>query len=253
VIGGDADGVARPASVAKLAVFALLAFAAIAGLSTLGVWQFQRLAWKQDLIRRVDARIHAEPVAAPGPADWPSMDPANSEYRKVHVQGQFLHDRETLVQAVSIRGAGFWVITPLRPSENYTVLINRGFIPAAIADDHSSRSFDGTVAVTGLLRLSEPGGGFLRSNDPSSDRWYSRDVTAIAAARGIVEAAPYFIDASADEPVSPGAPAGGLTVVHFSNNHLQYALTWFALALMTAGGTWLVFRREWRLRKSMTS
>jgi surfeit locus 1 family protein len=89
--------------------------------------------------------------------------------------------------------------------------------------------------VTGLLRMSEPGGGFLRSNEPAADRWYSRDVGAIAATHGMAEAAPYFIDAER-VPGETGLPVAGLTVLSFSNNHLVYALTWAILAMMAAAG-----------------
>ena len=88
--------------------------------------------------------------------------------------------------------------------------------------------------MTGLLRITEPGGGFLRRNDPAAGRWYSRDVAAIAAARGLADVAPYFVDADASSDV-PGGPRGGLTIVSFTNHHLIYALTWFVLAIMAAG------------------
>ena len=97
--------------------------------------------------------------------------------------------------------------------------------------------------------MSESGGAYLRSNEPAADRWYSRDVAAIAAARGLSNVAPYFIDAEASETPSTDAPVGGLTVIRFNNNHLQYALTWFALALMVLCGAVLVLRQEWRWRK----
>src|SRR5690606_20589713 len=95
--------------------------------------------------------------------------------------------------------------------------------------------------VAGLLRITEPNGAFLRSNDPATDRWYSRDVTAIAKARGITNVAPYFIDAG--RSASPGGlPEGGLTVISFYNNHLIYAATWFALAMMVAVALFRVIR-----------
>ena len=97
------------------------------------------------------------------------------------------------------------------------------------------------MRVTGLLRLSEPGGGFLRDNDPAADRWYSRDVAAIARSRGVKAIPDYFIDAQAS-PSRQAYPVGGLTVVRFPNNHLQYAITWFALATMTLGAYVLVLR-----------
>ena len=83
--------------------------------------------------------------------------------------------------------------------------------------------------------MSEPGGGFLRANDPATGRWFSRDVAAIAASLGLDKVAPYFID-SERNPGDTGPPVGGLTVVDFPNNHLVYALTWGTLALMAAAG-----------------
>ena len=95
----------------------------------------------------------------------------------------------------------------------------------------------------------QPGGGFLRTNAPAEDRWHSRDVAAIAAARGLTPVAPYFVDADAT-PNPGGFPVGGLTVVRFSDNHLVYAATWFALAAMLAGALGFVLRHEFRLRRA---
>jgi len=234
----------------QLAVVLIAAVAGIVVLIGLGVWQVQRLAWKRDLIERVEQRVHAPPVAAPGREQWPNVNRANSEYLRVALQGHYQNDKETRVQAVTERGGGFWVLTPLVTDAGYTVLINRGFVPLYRDPATGSQGrIEGETTVTGLLRLSEPGGGYLRANEPANDRWFSRDVAAIAAARGLGEVAPYFIDAEAREPEVAGAPIGGLTVIAFSNNHLQYALTWFVLALMLIAGTGLVLRHEWRLRR----
>ena len=215
----------------------LIAASLFAGLCALGVWQVERLAWKRDLIARVDARIHAAPVAAPASAT--SAD----EYRRVRATGTFLHDRATLVQASTVRGPGFWVLTPLRRPDGSILLVNRGFVPHDARTRYARPA--GTVRITGLLRLTEPGGGFLRSNDPAADRWYSRDVAAIAAARALPATADYFIDA--DAGTQPDAlPVGGLTVIRFPNNHLVYALTWFSLAAMVAGAYILLMRQSRR-------
>jgi surfeit locus 1 family protein len=235
----------------RTAVIVVAGLAGFATLVSLGVWQVQRLAWKRDLIERVEQRVHAPPVPLPRREQWPLLDAANSEYLHVSVQGRYRHHRETLVQAVTERGGGFWVVTPLDTADGYVVLINRGFVPPVHRDPATRLpgQVEGVTTVTGLVRVSESGGAYLRSNEPAADRWYSRDVAAIAAARGLTDVAPYFIDADASEQGSGNAPIGGLTVISFSNNHLQYALTWFGLAVMVAGGAFLVLRYEWRWRK----
>ena len=212
----------------------------------LGSWQVQRLFWKLDLIARVESRIHAEPVAAPARAEWPGIEREKDEYRRVTATGLFRHDRTALVQAVTERGAGFWVLTPLVLADDTTILINRGFVPADRSAPEARLASElaaGPVVITGLLRMSEPDGGFLRANDPANGRWFSRDVAAIAAARGLADVAPYFIDADAT-PNAGGLPVGGLTVVAFRNSHLVYALTWYALAAMSAFAAWQVHRRR---------
>jgi surfeit locus 1 family protein len=220
----------------------VLSLATLVVLVLLGIWQIERRAWKLALIDRVEQRIHAPAQPIPSPASWPAITTANDEYRHVSVTGRFLHDRETLVQAVTEEGPGYWVLTPLQRGDGTQVLINRGFVPSERRDVSTRRDGnpDGQVEITGLLRMTEPKGGFLRNNAPEHNRWYSRDVAAIAAARGLQEAAPFFVDADAGSE-SGGGPIGGLTVVRFPNNHLIYALTWFALAFMLAGKLFVTF------------
>jgi surfeit locus 1 family protein len=150
------------------------------------------------------------------------------------LSGRFQGGANTLVQAVTELGGGYWVLTPMRDDRGFTVLVNRGFVTQERKAEFQQQSGDLTspTVVDGLLRISEPGGGFLRSNDPAANRWYSRDIAAIAKARGLTDVAPYFIDAGVSGADS--WPRGGLTVVTFRNSHLVYALTWFALATMLA-------------------
>lgn len=211
-----------------------------AGFAALGAWQFQRLQWKTALIEQVEQRVHAAPAAAPAPDAWARLNKANDEYRHVRLHGHFLDVAATPVQAVTALGSGYWLLAPFRTDDGAIVLVNRGYVPTA-----STPTGPAGAEVTGLLRMSEPGGGFLRNNDPAHQRWYSRDVAAIAAARGLAGVAPYFVDQDAAAPTAvPGAPVGGLTVVSFNNNHLVYALTWLAMALMAAGACVFVLRER---------
>ena len=240
----------RPAG--RLAVLGLLALIAFCVLLSLGWWQVERRAWKLALMERVEQRVNAAPVALPPPERWPQVTAASDEYRVVQAQGRFLHERETLVQSLSDLGSGFWVLTPLELADGRIVLVNRGFVPPEKRERATRQAGEpqGPVRITGLLRVSEPGGGFLRRNDPAAGRWYSRDVAGIAAARALPadKVAPFFIDARKDPAAEAGQPVGGLTVISFRNNHLVYALTWFALALLVAAAAGWVWREERRLR-----
>jgi surfeit locus 1 family protein len=210
--------------------------------TALGTWQVERREWKLDLIERVTARVSAPPQPVPPPIEWASLEPREAEYRRVRATGVFLHDKETLVDALTERGAGAWVLTPLRTAEG-TILVNRGFVPPdrRAPESRATGQPPGEVTVTGLLRLTEPEGRVLRPNRPAENRWFSREVQAIARARGLKQVAPFFIDADAT-PNPGGVPVGGLTVVRFRNTHLIYALTWFGLAALSIAGLVLVLK-----------
>ena len=234
----------------------------------MGTWQVYRLQWKLDLIDRVERRVHSAPQPPPAPSTWPQLDAKAHEYQPTALQGQWLPAQTVLTQATTALGAGFWVMTPLQQPDGSQVLINRGFVPDSLrstwsdATQVAAATPPGEVSVTGLLRATEPKGGFLRSNDPAGNRWYSRDVQAIAQARGLAQAAPFFVDAGlpGDSPAVVGEtkrssnaelqsqqwPQAGLTQIRFTNNHLVYALTWYGLALMVAGAAWLVLRYQRR-------
>jgi surfeit locus 1 family protein len=217
----------------------------IIGLILLGNWQLNRLDWKLALIERVENRVSTTAVIAPSKEQWPSISREKDEYRHVSVQGQFLHEKETLVWAITEHGNGYWVLTPLVTANQETLLINRGFVPiyAANPSTRLAGQIKGYVTVTGLLRINEPKGIPLRDNDPAAEHWYSRDITAIAHARQLKNTAPYFIDA--DNTKNPsGLPIGGLTIINHRNSHLLYALTWYALALLLAIMSIYVIRLE---------
>ncbi|SEK94200.1 surfeit locus 1 family protein [Roseateles sp. YR242] len=226
----------------RIALWALQLGAALlfVGFVALGSWQVQRLGWKQDLIARVEKRLAAPPVLAPGASRWEGVNKAEDEYRRVFVRGAFDHSREVLVGASTELGTGYWVLTPLRSTDGNWVLVNRGFVPPEYKArvSRTATEAQGEVVVQGLLRLTEPGGSLLRKNEPATGRWFSRDVQAIGKAQALEgPLAPYFIDEADMRPVPKAetSPRGGLTVVRFPNSHLSYALTWFAMAAMTAG------------------
>lgn len=237
-----------PRSTAALAV--LLAGAALmcAGFAWLGVWQVHRLAWKEALIAHVERELRSQPSPPPPRTEWPSLRREQDEYRRIRAEGRFAFDREVLVRASTELGAGYWVLTPLQLDDGSWLLVNRGFINP---DMRGHVPHDGErQAIVGLLRFTEPHGTVLQSNVPAEGRWYSRDVPAIAATQHLAgPVAPYFVDEQATPATAHRWPRPGLTVIRFPNDHLQYALTWFALAAMVAAAIGYLLLDERRLRR----
>lgn len=249
------DDITRSRSMLRIVSVTVCATLIFACFTSLGIWQIQRLFWKRALIERVEQRVHAPAVAAPTPDNWSEIKATKDEYRHVSLSGIFLHKFTTPVKAVTGLGDGFWLLTPLLCADGSVVIINRGFIPTKEFNSTATNSLPNSdpLLVSGLLRMNEPGGAFLRHNNPAENRWFSRDVVAIAAVHHLSPVAPYFVDEGAlaghAQQSSPAAyPIGGLTMISFSNNHLVYTLTWFALACMVAGAGFWVVCGELRLR-----
>jgi len=221
------------------AVATLIALAFLVGL---GTWQLQRKAWKEDLIARIEARSHGAAGEILPEVSWGEWRAGEDEFRRVRLSGTFLHHHEALVHGLApgIRdGApiqGFYVMTPLRLATGGLVMVNRGFIPTELRDPASrpqSRP-EGEAAVTGLVRAPEMRGWFTPDDAPKDKRFFAKDPHAIAAAAGLAGVAPFYVDAEATQ--DPGGwPKGGQTRLSVQNNHLQYAITWFALAAALAG------------------
>lgn len=219
-----------------------------AGFIALGTWQVYRYHVRKHIAHALQTRVHAKPVAAPGPAEWPAVAQGKLDYLHVTLHGRFVGDTQTLVHGSSAEGYGFWVMAPFKTTRGFIVLVNRGYIPATLPGTPAFTKVaapKGEVSLAGLLRHSEPGGGFMRPNQPSKHLWYSRDVAAIAAAYHLPAdtVAPYFIDANATAGVSH-FPVAGLTKVSIYNESMGYAITWYVLALGTLLAAGIVIRHE---------
>jgi surfeit locus 1 family protein len=215
----------------------LATLAALAILLGLGTWQLERRAWKEALIAQIDARAHGEAGEITPEASWTGWRPEADEFRKVRVAGTFLHGQEALVHglAPAARGApvqGFYLFTPLRLAGGAVVLVNRGFLPTELRDPATRPGSqpEGEAIVTGILRAPEQRSWFTPQDAPDHNRFFARDPARIAAAKGLSRAAPFYVEA--DATLNPGGwPRGGQTRLDLPNNHLQYALTWYGLAL----------------------
>lgn len=221
---------------------ALASLIALAILIGLGTWQLQRKAWKESLVQQIEARAYGEPGAIVPEAEWSTWRADHDEFRKVRVTGTFIHDLEVPVYGLAPgerQGAplqGYYILTPLRLPSGGIVMVNRGFVPTDLKDPASRAQAQpkGEVTITGLVRAPEVTNVFTPKNDPSRNLWFARNPQAIAEARGLERVAPFLIDA--DATANPGGwPRGGQTPLNLPNNHLQYALTWYGLALTLVG------------------
>jgi surfeit locus 1 family protein len=241
---------ARRGGVLDATIFALAGIAILAGL---GIWQVDRKAAKELLIGKTTARLAAAPINLPSRDQWDRLDQATDEFRRVSFPAEILNDKEALVYNAGsalrpdVTGQGYWVFAPARLPGGSIVVVNRGFVPTD-RKDSSSRPQGapaGLVDVVGVMRWPELRGLFTPADEPNNNVWYLRDHRLMAQARAWGAVAPFYVDQ--EEPLPPGGlPRAGRLTVSLPNNHLQYAITWFGLALALAGVylTWLVGR--WR-------
>jgi surfeit locus 1 family protein len=236
----DARGAGRRSWLGLL-VPALVAFAILIGL---GVWQIERKAWKEGLIAALTERLDAPPQALPPAPDWPKLDQADDEYRRVSFTAQFDNAKEALVFAaasgfrpdVSDLGPGYWVFTPARLVGGSVVMVNRGFVPDARKNPQTRNEGEvsGPVALIGVMRWPDSRHWYTPSDDAAHNLWFSRDPAAIAAAKGVGSVAPFYVEQETPVPTG-GLPQPGKLVASLPDNHLQYALTWFGLAAVLVG------------------
>ena len=230
---------------------AVLTAAGIAVLIGLGIWQLDRKVGKENLIATLDTRLARAPADLPPREDWARLTPGKDEYTRVKFPAEFLPREEALVYTAGsafrpdVQGPGYWVFAPARLAGGSTVVVDRGFVPPDRKDPATRAQGTplGSIDIVGVMRWPEARGMFTPDDDPKTNVWYLRDQNAMAATKKWEAPAPFYIEQ--ESPVPPGGlPKPGKLIVSLPDDHLQYALTWFGLALGLAGvyGTWLVGR-----------
>jgi surfeit locus 1 family protein len=197
----------------------------------LGVWQLQRHVWKTALVELRETRLAEPPIALPADLGDPTGLLAAMAHRRVTVSGDYLHDREVYLAATRRGRFGFRVITPLRRVDGSTVLVDRGWVPNEARDPafRLEGQVEGQVMVQGLLRGASERARFAPDNDPARNYWFWRELAAMATFAG-VDAPPFLIEADTT-PNPGGLPIGRKMEVNLRNEHLQYAIVWFSLAV----------------------
>lgn len=235
---------------AKLVWPTVVALAALGVLLGLGTWQLERKRWKEDLLAKIADRVASEPrpvarVAGLG---------GDIEYMHVSAVGRFFHDKERYLYSPAPSGLAWHVYTPLETAPDRIVWVNRGVVPDAskAPATRSAGQVLGESQVRGLVRVPQGKTLFTPQNDAAGNLWYWADIPALTASAfpqgSAVSALPFVIEADA-QPLPPGGlPKGGVTRIALSNRHLEYAVTWYGIAL-TLIGVYLAFAIN-RLRGS---
>lgn len=230
---------------------AVFVTAAVAALIALGTWQLERKAWKEALIAELDAKLATAPGNLPPRERWQQLDAAREEFRRVAFPAEFLPGEEALVYSSGspLRpdavGPGYWVFSPARLTGGSVAVVNRGFVPEGKQDPNSHPAPAGVIDIVGAMRWPEARGMFTPADSPAKNLWFARDPAGMAAAKGWGTVAPFYIDQEAP-PAPGGLPKVGPLKPSLTNNHLQYAVTWYGLAFVTLIAAFFFFRAQRR-------
>jgi surfeit locus 1 family protein len=236
-----------------LVVPSVAALMGLAVLIALGTWQLERKAWKEALIATLAERVAQAPADLPARDTWERLDAGEMEFRRVTFRGEFLNDAEALVYTAGsslrsdVAGPGYWVFTPARLPAGGIVVVNRGFVPEGRQDPQTRAEgqVTGPIDIVGAMRWPEASGLFTPAGEAGKNIWFARDHVTIAAAKNWGPVAPFFIDQEAPPPPG-GLPKVGKIAPNLPNNHLQYALTWYGLALVLVVVFLIWARGRWR-------
>lgn len=201
-------------------------------LIALGVWQVQRLAWKEGVLADIEARIAAPPV--PLPAD---PDPEADRYLPVAVTGEIGDEELHVLVSTRAEGPGFRVIAPLTLAEGRRVLLDRGFVRDEAKE--AARP-TGEARIEGNLHWPDEVDRFTPEPDPGENIWFARDVPAMAEALGTE---PVLVVARETSLSAPGLTPLPVDTSGIPNDHLEYAVTWFGLAAVWAAMSVFLIRR----------
>ena len=250
--------ISRKPAVTGFAIFTLVMVAAFAGL---GIWQLQRRVEKHALIAMLNERLATAPQALPAPAQWSALTPDKDEFRRVSFTATYAPLPDAMVYSAGsavredVSGPGTWAFLPARLAGGDTIVVNAGFVQNTMQDrtqqDRAvARLLIGQpVKLTGYIRFPESAGALTPSENAAKRLWFTRDHLAMARSLGWNEGGksivPFYIDLEAPLPES-GIPKPGPLRVHLKDDHLQYAITWFALAgaVVIAFGVWMRAQRS---------
>ncbi len=231
----------------------LVAFAAFVALIALGRWQLERRISKEVQIATLTDRLAAPPQPLPPPARRLVFEPPSEAFVRFSMRVQFLPGTEARVYSGGtalrddIKGPGYFAFAPARLDDGSTVVINRGHVdnPNPDASLKPIALPETPLDIVGALRWPEQAGWFVAPYSERQDLWFARDHRAMAARYGWGEVAPFYVEMESPAPRG-GVPRPARLAVNLRNDHFNYAMTWFGLAvvLAIAFGFWTRSRRR---------
>ena len=236
--------------------FGVFTLAMVAVFTALGLWQLQRRAEKHALVAALTERLAAAPEALPPPSQWNALRAERDEFRRVRFKASYTSAPDAMVYSSGsavrddISGPGTWAFVPARLASGETVVVNAGFVQNTMQDrsleDRAVKPLvtGEPVTMTGYIRFPVTAGLLTPAENPAKRLWFARDHLAIARSLGWGGVAPFYIDLEQPSPPS-GIPKPGPLQVHLKDDHLQYAITWFALAAAVV----IAFSVWWRGRR----
>jgi cytochrome oxidase assembly protein ShyY1 len=240
---------------------AIIAAIMVLVLTALGVWQLQRRTEKHRLIAALTERLATAPVPLPPPAQWPTLQQERDEFRRVTFTATYAAKPDAMVYSsgsavrTDVSGPGTWAFLPARLPSGEIVTVNAGFVPNTMQErPQQDRAVaplitGQAVSLTGYLRFPDLGGLLTPADNPGKRLWFTRDPQSMARTLGWTEPsqgiAPFYIDLETPAPPS-GVPKPGPLDVNLKDNHLQYAITWFGLAIVVLGAfaAWVMQNRR---------
>jgi surfeit locus 1 family protein len=239
-----------PAGVVGPGIAVLIVFTGLVGL---GNWQLDRKTWKEGLIDTLGRRLAAAPSDLPPPQSWSGLTAAEDEFRRVRFAAEVLPNEEALVFTSGsafrpdVSGSGYWVFAPARLAGGGLIVVDRGFVPEGRQDKatRAAGEVGGVIDMVGVMRWPESPAWFTPQADPGHNLWFLRDPRAIAQAKSWGEVAPFFIELESPQPPG-GLPRPGPLKADLPDDHLQYAMTWFGLAIVLAVCFAFWLRSRWR-------
>ncbi len=211
----------------------VMSVAGVLAMLYLGFWQLERLAWKRDLIARIEQGIHDAPLQ-----QLPATDAERKaqHFHYVMLTGYYMNKPEFHIAARYYKSKlGYSVLTPFivdeGPDTGKIILVNRGWIPAALKDDKASYATitDEKITIKGRIRLSNERNTFTPENQPEKNMWFGRDAAEMAK-HARLEFEPLTLDIVGDQDTST-YPVPADEKVQLRNDHLAYAFTWFSIGL----------------------